>query len=381
FRQLDDFLYLTGLELPGSVLALDAQGGSMLFVPRRDFRFEDPDRPNDFPGLALADDPEIARVSAVAVAPIEALDSRLDVWRRAGRPIRYDPGRPGTIREVETSLIPDWDPLLLGLYHLQQMHPDLRILNAHEDVAAARMVKSEAEIAVMRRAAELSGRAIRIAARQVRHGATERELEASLEAACKRGGAQTTAFDPIVKSGPNSLWPWRILAAHHDRRNRAMRNGELVILDVGCELDRYASDVGRTFPVSGRFTDEQRRLLEMQIGVADAIIAAVRPGVTFAELQVVADSAIPPEHRPHMQTGGFFGHHIGLSAADPSLPDAPLAPGMVFTVEPWYYDHERGIAVCTEDEVLVTEDGAELLTAGLPRAPGALEALVTARSP
>ena len=85
-------------------------------------------------------------------------------------------------------------------------------------------------------------------------GVDERKLEAEFEAACKRDGSQRVAFASIVKSGPNALFPWRLLAAHYDRRNRIMRSGEIVVFDVGCELDHYASDVGRTLPVWGAST-------------------------------------------------------------------------------------------------------------------------------
>ncbi len=378
FRQNDDFLYLTGLELPGSALVLDAgTAAAALFVPARDFRFESPTRPNDFPGRPLGTDPELARVTGITdIRPFEALESVLGELDRARRILRFNPGRRGEIRRVETSLIPDWDPGLLSLYHLQQLRPRLGIRSAYDALAYARMVKSPGEIVALRRAANLTAGAIRNAASHVRDGVTERELEAAFEAACKRGGAQRVAFSSIVKSGPNSLWPWRILAAHYDRRNRAMFSGELVIFDVGCEVDYYVSDVGRTFPVSGRFTPAQREILAMEVAVADAIIAAVRPGVTFAALQAEADLAIPAEHRPYMQTGLFFGHHIGLATGDPSLEEAPLEPGMVFTVEPWYYNRDLRIAVFTEDVVRVTETGAEGLTRGLPRTPEDLERLV-----
>ena len=158
-----------------------------------------------------------------------------------------------------------------------------------------------------------------------------------------------------------------------------MRQGELVIFDVGCELDYYASDVGRTFPVSGKFSAEQRRTLEMVTAVADAILAAVRPGVTFADLKRVAVEATPEGEREYMQTGSFFGHHIGLAVGDPSLLEAPLEDGMVFTVEPWYYNHDRQIAVFVEDDVLVTPEGHENLSRGLPRSPEGLEGLMKGR--
>lgn len=265
------------------------------------------------------------------------------------------------------------------LFHLQQTYPSARVQSAYAAVARMRMIKGPEEIDVMRRVCMLTAEAIREAAGHIKDGIDERTLEAELEAVYKRGGAQRLAFSSIIKSGPNALWPWRILAAHNNRRNRTMHDSDLVIFDVGTELDHYVSDVGRTFPVSGRFTPEQRRVLAMEIAVADAVIAAVRPGVTLAELTEVAVAATPPEERPYMQTGSFFGHHIGLNTGDPSLLDEPLAAGMIFTVEPWYYNHNRAISVFTEDVILVTEDGAEVLTASLPRSPEALEAMVGRR--
>jgi Xaa-Pro aminopeptidase len=161
--------------------------------------------------------------------------------------------------------------------------------------------------------------------------------------------------------------------------SRALHDGELVIFDVGTELDHYVSDVGRTFPVSGKFTEGQRRILEMEISVVEAILDAVKPGVTLRELTAIAQSKIPPQEREYMQTGSYYGHHIGLSTGDPALMDIPLAPGMIFTVEPWYYNHDKEIAVFTEEVVVVTDEGARVLTTGLPRSPVELEKLVGAK--
>ncbi|HRI52588.1 MAG TPA: Xaa-Pro peptidase family protein [Pseudomonadota bacterium] len=388
FRQLDDFLYFTGLELPDSVLAVEAPAGrTTLFVPRRDPRFESPTRPNDFPGRPLADDPALAGTSGVdAVRPIEELGpwlqtqaqrpSGLALWINPGRP--SEAGQPGGISPSPSGPVLPPDPLRDFAAYLRKTAPTARLVNAFAAVARLRMVKSPAEIAILRRAARLTAQAIRHAASHglVHAGTSERDLEAEFEAACKHGGAQRLAFSSIIKSGPNSLWPWRILGAEYDRRNRRLTDGELVIFDVGCELDYYASDVGRTVPVSGRFSAEQRRLLAMEVAVADAIIAAVRPGITLSELGAVARAHIPAAERPYMQVAGHFGHHLGLSAGDPSLADVPLAPGMVLTVEPWYYNHDRSIAVFTEDVVLVTQQGAEVLTAELPRSPAELERMV-----
>ena len=382
FRQLDDFLYFTGLELPVSILAVDSDAGeTWVFAPRRDSRFENPGRVNDFPGRPLSDDPSLSSVSGVSrIVPSEDLEEYLTGVMDEGRTVWIDfhNAARDPVR-VEPSPVSALDSDQTLAFYLRHLSPGATIRNAYGLVAQLRMIKSESEVEVMRRAAEISARAMLAAAGHVGSDIDERGLEAAFEAGCKSGGAQRLAFPSIIKSGPNSLWPWRILASHYDRRNRTMRDGELVIFDVGCELDHYASDMGRTFPVSGTFTDEQRELLLWVTRVADSIIAAVRPGVTFRQLTDVAMRQIPADQRQYMQTGLYFGHHLGLSSGDPSISDAPLAPGMIFTVEPWYYNHDKDVAVFMEDEVLVTEDGAEVLTTLLPRTPEDLERLVMGR--
>jgi Xaa-Pro aminopeptidase len=378
FRQLDTFWYLTGLEVPDALVAIDsADGRTIVYAPPRDTRFENPTRTNDFPGRPLQADPDLAaRTGVAAVRPMAQFETDLAAWVAAGRRLRVDPGRPGPVVATDPGPIQPVAPLQHLASWLARRHPTAELSSAYRDVALTRMVKSPAEIALMRRSARLGVDGIAHAARFVTPGIDERGLEAELEAFYKRGGAQRLPFASIIKSGPNALWPWRILATHHDRRNRIMHDGELVIFDVGCELDGYVSDAGRTFPVSGRFTDQQRAILTMEVAVADAIIAAMRPGVTLGDVQRVAERAIPVSARPYMQTGSFFGHHLGLSSGDPSENDVRLAAGMVITVEPWYYNHDRGISVFTEDVILITPDGRENLTGHVARTPAALEALM-----
>ena len=383
FRQLDDFLYFTGLELPDSMLALDADAGRvLLFSPPRDARYENPSRPNDFPGRLLGADPDLPEISGIAeVREFSELSSAVEGWVAEGKRLRVDFDRPESISAVESGFIASWTSSHVLTFHLQSRYPGARIENAYEAVARLRMVHGPEEIEAMRRVCALTAEAIRRTAGFVREGIDERTLEAELEAAFKRGGAQRLAFSSIIKSGPNSLWPWRILAANYDRRNRVMRDGELVVFDVGTELDYYVSDAGRTFPVAGRFTGEQRAKLELVTSVSDAILEAVRPGVTFDDLKDLALKKIPEEERVHMQAGGFFGHHIGLSSGDPALTDLPLEPGMIFTVEPWYYNHDQNLAVFIEDVVLVTGNGHENLTASLPRSAAELEKLTGSALP
>ncbi|MDX1494467.1 MAG: M24 family metallopeptidase, partial [Longimicrobiales bacterium] len=350
---------------------------SILFLPETDYRFENPGRPNDFPGRNLLGDYQLRSIAGIEEYRDAAELPDFLARRIRGRAtLRVNAGAPGPVREPEVPFFGGMDPQEAMILRLRQDHPQARMANAFEEVAMGRMIKSRFEIEKMRIAADATAQGIRAVAQRIRSGIDERTLQGVFESTCRALGSQSIPFTPIVKSGPNSLWPWRVLAAHYDRRNRPLENGDLVILDVGCEVDGYISDVGRTFPVSGRFSDVQREKLLVSIRAADAVIEAIRPGVTFADLTAIAYDAIPDAEERYMQTPSFFGHHIGLEAGDPVLPGEPLKPGMVFTVEPWYYNHDLGIAVFVEDVVVVTEDGAEVLTRELPRSPEELEAMV-----
>lgn len=376
FRQLDDFLYFSGLELPNSVLVIRGGGlPAILFAPERDLRFESATRPGDFPGRPLALDPELARRSGISdVRPYASLGRALDDWLARGLQLYVNAGGTGPVAP-RTDFVRRYSPSDALLAHLQAQHPNATLHDAFPQVARLRMVKDAGEIRAIRRACGITIDGILRSAKFVRPGVDERTLEGELEAGFKAQGAQRPAFDSIIKSGPNSLWPWRILAAHYDRRNRVLQAGELVIFDVGCEWNRYASDLGRTFPVSGRFSPAQEERLKMITAASDAVLRAIKPGVSFGELRRVLLDKIPKAERKYMQASLFFGHHIGLDVGDASLQELALRPGMIFTVEPWYYNHDEGLAVFIEDDVLVTETGCENLSARLPRSPRALEAL------
>ncbi|MEM8857235.1 MAG: Xaa-Pro peptidase family protein [Chloroflexota bacterium] len=369
FRQLDDFYYFTGLELPNSVLAIDAdRGETRLFIPAEDPRFLSPGRPNDFPSRPLLSDNLLSENSGIrSIEEIGSLPTYLANLESEGRSVWVNPGRVDDIKPAQSDYVQAWSIIDSFLLHLQKEHSKLQLKSAFKQIARLRMIKSAAEINIMRRACDITMESIRETAAQIRPGIREREMEGILEAGFKKRGAQRLPFASIIKTGPNTLWPWRILASHYDRRDRAAQDGELVVFDVGCELDHYGSDMGRTFPVSGQFTAEQREILTFQLDVLDAMIDGMRPGVTLSEVQQRGLDVMPDTAKPYMQIGHFFGHHIGLSPGDPSLPYAPLEAGMIITVEPWYYNHDREIGTFIEDVILVTESGYENLTRSLPR--------------
>jgi len=376
FRQLNDFYYFTGLELPNSLLVIDTESNWWaIYGPDKDLRFDRSSRPNDFPGRPLISDPRIALESGLSLRSLEEFSVLIEQRAARGATVLVNGGGDKELAlSYDYISTPSAEQILLRA--LRARHPGLNYKNSYRAIARIRMVKSATEIALMRKSTTINIEGIKIAARAIRAGIDERYLEGVLEGNYKKNGAQRLAFGSIVKSGPNSLWPWRILATHYNRRNRILENGELVILDVGCEYNNYVSDVGRTFPVSGKFTDEQREILNMQVEISDAIVANIKPGITFSDLRSLADEIIPEEAKKYMQASLFYGHHLGLSAADPNLPEATLEAGMIFTVEPWYYNHDDQIAVFTEDVILVTEGGCEVLSKELPRTPEDLEKLM-----
>ncbi|MEM7800988.1 MAG: Xaa-Pro peptidase family protein [Chloroflexota bacterium] len=379
FRQLDGFFYFTGLELPDSVLAIDAdRGETTLFIPAEDRRFLSPGRPNDFPGRPLLSDRLISEKSGIIdIFEISALPAYLAALASRGKMAWLNPGRADEIAPVQSDYVRQWSIFDSFLFHLQKEHPTLKLQSAFKEIARQRMIKSPAELDMMRQACDITIDSIRETAAHIRPGIHERELEGILEAGFKKRGAQRLPFASIIKSGPNTLWPWRILASHYNRRDRAAQEGELVVFDVGCELNHYGSDMGRTFPASGRFTAEQADILMVQLEVLDAMIDHMRPGVTLSEVQQKGLDMMPEAAKPYMQIGHFFGHHIGLSPGDPSLPYEPLEAGMVITVEPWYYNHERQIGTFIEDVIVITETGFKNLTARLPRTAAGMAGMVS----
>lgn len=377
FRQLDDFYYFTGLELPNSILVLDvAQDSAWIFAPERDLRFHSASRPNDFPGRPLLQDTTISVEAGLLLKTMADFSQLMNKASAAKGTILLNSGRQKEVSFPVEDYIATHTPEQVLINALQKKHPGLHYENCYKDIAALRMVKSKAEIELMRKSTAINVLGIRTAAKAIEPGIDERHLEGVLEGNYKINGAQRLAFGSIIKSGPNSLWPWRILATHYNRRNRVLETGDLVIFDVGCEYRNYVSDVGRTFPVSGKFTAKQKEILRMETGISDAIIAYIKPGITFTDLREFTHRIIPEHAKKYMQAGLFFGHHLGLSTGDPNLPQAKLRAGMIFTVEPWYYNHDEQISVFTEDVILVTEEGCEVLSKDLPRTPEELEQLM-----
>jgi Xaa-Pro aminopeptidase len=263
-----------------------------------------------------------------------------------------------------------------------------------------RVVKDAAEIAVMRRAAEISSAAHRRAMHAARAGVGEFAIEAELMHEFRRNGAQAPAYTPIVASGAHAC------VLHYVENNGVLRDGDLILIDAGCELDGYASDITRTFPVNGSFSGAQRDVYEIVLAAQAAAIEQVRPGSRWiapheAAVEVLAQGFIDLgllsgtlqevlETETYKQ---FYmhrtGHWLGLDVHDAGdyKRDGEwreLVPGMVLTVEPGCYirpapevpQHFAGIGIRIEDDALVTADGCEIISAAAPKSVSEIEALM-----
>jgi Xaa-Pro aminopeptidase len=250
----------------------------------------------------------------------------------------------------------------------------LEVQNLRLAMARLRVVKDEDELARLRRAAELSALGAAKGMRAAQPGLGESDIQAVIEAEFRAGGAPGTSFPSIVASGSNAL------ELHYNDNVATLTDGELLLTDVGAEYAGYAGDVTRTYPISGTFTDRQRELYELVLSTQEAAIDSVRPGITIEDLNRIA--------REHMaeRSGDLCGeqtcdvffvhglsHHLGLDVHDPGLPNMPLAPGMVLTVEPGIYIADEGIGIRIEDDVLVTPGGHEVLSTAAPKTVSAVE--------
>ncbi|MEU1970166.1 aminopeptidase P family protein [Microbacterium sp. NPDC019599] len=273
-------------------------------------------------------------------------------------------------------------------------------------VSELRLVKDSYELAQLRRAVDTTEKGfedvIRELPRVIAHSRGERIVEGVFHQRARSDG-NTVGYDTIAASGPHACY------LHWTRNDGAVVPGDLILIDAGVEMDSlYTADITRTIPVSGRFTDVQRKIYETVREAADAAFAVARPGIKFravheAAMQVIAtrvaewgllpvtaDEALDAEHggqhRRYMVHG--TSHHLGIDVHDCAQArremyyDRELEPGMVFTIEPGLYfqiddltvpEEFRGIGVRIEDDVLVTEDGVENLSGGIPRTADEVE--------
>ena len=394
YRYDSYFYYLTGFREPEAVLVL--VGGetprSMLFCREKNAEREIWD------GFRYG--PEAAREAF-------AFDEACSITELDARMPDLLADRPAV--QVHLGSDPLWDGRVLGWVNAVRGRArsgvaapgDLRDVRVLLD--EMRLIKDGHEVALMRRAGDISAAAHRLAMQAARPGVAEYAVEAVLQHEFRRCGAQAPAYTPIVAGGVNAC------VLHYVENNAILADGDLLLIDAGCELDGYASDITRTFPVNGRFSGAQRDVYELVLAAQAAAIAMVKPGAHWnaphdAAVAVLAQGFIDLkllggtldavlEQESYKQ---FYmhrtGHWLGLDVHDAGEYKTggewrELQPGMVLTVEPGCYirpgpgvpEAFANIGIRIEDDALVTDGGCEILSAAAPKNVADIEALMRDR--
>ena len=369
FRQDNDFFYLTGVRDPGAMAVLfPASGEAYLFLPAQTAREEMIDGPN------LLKDPDAAgKTGFTALFPSSYLDEFLA--RNLGRAggvfhVRLSPRDAMDEARSETALMQARrarshynDRVSDDQYRIDKLrsrYPQVRLEDVVPAIDALRVIKSPEEIAVLRRNGKLSAAAVRRAMLAGRPGAFEYEIAAAAMAVVLKGGATGPAYAPIVGSGPNScIW-------HYADNSRRVEAGDVVLMDFGADLDHLTMDITRTWPASGRFTDEQREVYRTVLEVEKACLEAYRPGATAEDVRDHVAEVLKAKGLDPRGLRGGFGHGVGLAVHDVGIGPV-LKEGMVFAIEPALYYPEKAVGIRIEDTVLITKEGCEVLSKDVPK--------------
>lgn len=264
---------------------------------------------------------------------------------------------------------------------LQQRYPAVEIDEIYGDMAALRAYKSEEELELMHQAQEGTRIAIEAMMKQAYPGVNECELEGAFDFALMKQGIREHAFASIVAGGG------RATTLHYAENNQVVNDGEMVLIDLGCSVGHYASDISRTFPVNGKFSARQKEIYNTVLEAQRIVIENAKPGMTMRQLnQMVIDYYETRLDDLGLRKDGkgvrdyyYHGvsHSLGLDTHDIFTPlQSELKPGVVITVEPGLYIEEEGIGVRIENDILITEDGCIDLSAQIPKTVEEIEALM-----
>jgi Xaa-Pro aminopeptidase len=393
YRQQSNFYYLTGFEEPEAVA---------IFMPKRkQGEFVLFNRPKDraieiWEGLRLGQKGACDTIGADQAFPIESLEEKLPELLSGREELHYSLGVDAQFDQVILRAINK----IRGKIRNGVQSP-IAFVDINPTIHEMRLIKSPSELAAMRKAASISANAHIRAMQICKPGMNEYQLDAELNYEFQRHGARHVAYSSIVGSGPNTC------ILHYITNNRTINDGELVLIDAGCEWSNYASDVTRTFPANGRFSKEQRAVYEIVLAAQLAAIKAIKPGVSFDTIQAITVNIITQglidleilkgERQELIEQQAYLpfymhkvSHWLGLDVHDVGRYKLgekwrKLQAGMLLTVEPGIYIsadipgvHKRwhNIGVRIEDDILVTSRGHEVLSHAAPKTIADIEKLM-----
>ena len=394
FRQSNDFYYLCGIEVPHAYLLLDGSTKkATLFLPPRN---EGRER-GEGKMLSAEDADEVQKLSGIdAVASTDALAEQIEgQYLRRGHRVMYTPLAPAELgsmsRDLALRVTADAaaDPFdgrasregrFVTL--VKERFPFVEVRDLTPTVDSLRLIKSERELAMLRKATHLAGLAILEGMKSVKPGQYEHELDGVGKFVFWRNGAQGDAYFSLIGSGPNAYWP------HYNAGKRKMLDGDFLLMDYAPDYGYYESDVTRMFPVNGKFSTWQRELYGFYLACYREILKAIAPGKTSGEVikeagagmdRVLASSKFSKaSHRKaaedfvtkYKKSGEseypYLGHWVGMATHDDGPHVGPLKPGMVFTIEPALTVPDEKIYVRLEDVIFITDKGAEVVSNDAP---------------
>ena len=261
------------------------------------------------------------------------------------------------------------------------LYPTVTLKNIHPVIAGMRMVKDEYEIDCLRKAIALTDKGLRRLLSKLEPGQMEYQAQAEFEYMVRREGAEDLSFATIAGSGFNGCM------LHYDTNHCRMEDGQLLLLDLGAKVGGYGSDISRTYPVNGKYTERQKQIYDIVLAANLAVAAAAKPGLTPKQLNDLCKEKLAEglmaigKIQSADEIGTYYmhgvSHHMGLDTHDAiRCDDIPLAPGMVISNEPGLYIDEEEIGIRIEDDLLITEDGCEVLSIAIPKTTEEIEELM-----
>ena len=381
YAQGNDFLYLCGVELPNAVLVIDGvRKTTALF-----FTSSEAAARNNGIGADIVKNPrEVTGISPVL--PFENFSNM--ILSIAGRAkVIYTPFYPEELyRESSTEkfrtlqqnmVLNPWDGRttreLQFVKVLKERLPQLEVRDCSSLIWELRTIKSPAEIELLRKAGRIGVKAHTAMIQATRPGMMEYELSAILNYVCEKEGAQESAYGVIVSSGENHPY------VHYAEHDRQLKDGDIIVVDAGPDLNYYDIDITTTYPANGKFTPRQKEVYEAALAVHEANMKVYRPGLTAAQCRQEVEEILKKQGFDltkdyFKRLRGGFGHYVGMATHDVGGGPQTLAAGMVFANEPLAIYAEENLGVRVEDTILITETGCENLTAGIPRSVKDIEA-------
>jgi Xaa-Pro aminopeptidase len=343
-----DFFYLTGYHREGDFLALDPEAGPVLFADGKAEKFK-------------------------AVSGIAEVRPRGEFVAFVKKAL----GKP-KVPKVLTRLRKEAKKIVEAIGVAADAEVEAAGPLIRKEISKLRMIKSPAEIEMIRKSSDATNKAHLEAMKTCRPGINEKLLQKVIEDKFKAEGCDGLGFPSIIGSGKNGV------ILHYDTNTAVMPADTLVVCDVGASYLGYVTDITRTLPTSGKFSDELKKAYQCVLDAQKAAEALLKPGATFQDLKAAASKVFEDRDLEdwcycHSRSGGprhGLSHFVGLAVHDSGLYELPFEPGVVITIEPGYYNKAKGYGIRIEDMYVVTKDGFERLSAGVPREAAEIEAIM-----